>query len=168
VHPRPHPSMRQYPAFELPPELAPLAELPLGPRDQARAKAAGRALLVPVEAALRERERLAGCGQPVFRDGEASWVLFTSWASLQLQIEEAKATTPSTGVKPSDGSVSFGLALLAALGPMALEAASRKRRHASDAQSPDTPPWKRTSVSELNELHVKQLPALRDIRPAAR
>jgi hypothetical protein len=69
-------------------------------------------------------------------------------------------------VKPNDGSVSFGLALLAALGPMALQAASRKRKSATGPQSPDTPPWKRTSPSELHELHANQTLALRDIRPA--
>mgnify|MGYP003686068027 CR=1 FL=1 len=159
----PSPSSTSPPPFELPPELAPLAALPLGPRDQARAKAAGRALLVPLEAALAERARLEGGGQTV---GHASWLLFTSWASLQLQIEEAKTKMSSFDQQP-DGSVSFGLALLAALGPMALEAASRKRSRESGEHCPHTPPWKRASPAELDEVHLKQMALFRDIQPAA-
>lgn len=138
------------------PELAPLSQLPLGPRDQARAKAAGRALLVPVEAALRERELLSGGDAPPLWAGEASWVLFTQLASLMLQIEIRKASRPVLSEKLTDGSVTFGLALLAALGPMALTAASRKRAREDGTRCPETPSWKRSSTDELLAGHSRR------------
>jgi len=158
---------------DLPAELAPLARLPLSPRDQSRAKAAGRALLVPVKAALQERERLDNPGdssrprpEAKNRQGtpsslscrgmqclpalsstqmpleisnrgrdtpldtltspfphaasecelpsassasanvkaiEASWLLFTSWASLQLRIEEGNERLPGPADDAPDG-----------------------------------------------------------------